>query len=73
MSEVEREKQMDELLIQATMAKDLSVAFNAISALGGFGEEAIPKLQTISDPASLADNKVKVAANLEIERIKKRT
>jgi hypothetical protein len=26
------------------MAKDLSVAFNAISALGGFGEEDIPKL-----------------------------
>ena len=54
MSEVEREKQMDELRIQAIMAKDLSVAFKAISALGGFGEVAIPKLQTISDPTSLA-------------------
>ena len=64
---------MDELRIQATMAKDLSVAFKAISALGGFGEEAIPKLQTISDPTSLADNKVKAAANHEIEKIKKQT
>jgi hypothetical protein len=27
--------------------------------MGGFGEEAIPKLLTIGDPASLADNKVK--------------
>ncbi len=72
MSDVEREKQMHELRIQATMAKDLSVAFKAISALGGFGE-AIPKLQTISDPSSLADNQVKAAANHEIEKIKKRT
>ena len=73
MSEVEREKQMDELRIQATMAKDLSVAIKAISALAGFGEEAIHKLETISDPSGLADNKVKAAANREIEKIKKRT
>ena len=64
---------MDELRIQAIMAKDLSVAFKAINTLGGFGDEAIPKLLSISDPSGLADNKVKAAANREIEKIKKRT
>jgi hypothetical protein len=47
------------------------VAFNAIDALGGFGEKAIPDLLKISGLSSLADDEVKAAANREIEKIKK--
>jgi len=69
--EEERKRQMEELRLQAITATDRFVAFNAIDALGGFGEEAIPYLLKISGLSSLADDEVKAAANREIEKIKK--
>jgi hypothetical protein len=63
---------MEQLRLQAIMATDRFVAFNAIDALGGFGEEAIPDLLKISGLTSLADDAIKAAANREIDKIKRR-
>ncbi len=71
MSPKEREKRMEELRIQAIMSSNLRNAIDAIEALGGFGNDAIPELLKISDITSLADDAVKRAANSEIEKIRK--
>jgi len=62
---------MDELRLQALMTTDRFVAFKAIDALGGFGEEAIPDLLKIGGLSSLAYDVVKAAANSEIDKIKR--
>lgn len=62
---------MGELRLQAITATDRFVRFNAIDALGGFGEEAVPDLLKISGLSSLADDEVKAAANWEIDKIKR--
>jgi hypothetical protein len=71
LSEKEPEKQMEDLRIQAIMGRDLRNAVKAVEGLGGFGKEAIPELLKISDITSMADDAVKMAANLEIEKIRK--
>jgi hypothetical protein len=62
---------MTALRLQAMMANDPRDGIKAVEALGAYGEAAVPKLISISDFASLADNSVKQAANYEIEKIKK--
>ena len=43
----------------------------AVEALATYGEVAIPKLLEVGNDASIADPRVKQAANSEIGRIKK--
>ena len=44
---------------------------NAIEELAAYGKVAIPKLLEVGNDSSMADPRVKQAANSEIERIKK--
>jgi hypothetical protein len=71
LSQKEREKRMEELRLQAIMGTNLHNATKAIQELAAFGNEAIPELLKISSITSLADDAVKRAANLEIEKIRK--
>ena len=71
MSEDERQRQMAALRLQAMMATDPRECIKAVEALGAYDNDALPKLVSISDAASLADKNVRQAANSEIEKIKK--
>jgi hypothetical protein len=62
---------MGALRLQAVMATDPREGIKAVEALGVYGNDALPKLVSLSDAASLANKYVRQAANSEIEKIKK--
>jgi len=66
-----QEAQIEELGRRAVRTPNPYEGINAIEALAAYGEVAIPKLLEVGNETSIADPRVKQAANSEIDRIKK--
>ena len=71
LSNKEQEEQIEELGHRAIWTPNRYQGIKAIEELAAYGEVAIPKLLEVGNDASIADPRVKQAANSEIDRINK--